>query len=167
MSRKNSTEFNLTKQSGRIKYILNECGINQKEFCKIMSITEQYASMLVNEKRQLSNRLSKAIENTTGFNSKWILTGSGDILVSENGAAKILNSIKGENIEDELHIEDTKYGFLFQFSPRVKNALKSSAHSRGMDIHEYIEFCLRSTVERDKRLKERLEEETLNKPPKT
>lgn len=63
----------------RFKTILEERGVKQVEFAKILGISANYVNLLVNDKKDtISETLAKLIEETYGFSAEWVLTGMGE-----------------------------------------------------------------------------------------
>lgn len=68
--------------SDRIKLILIENGLKQKELAKVIGVTESYVSAMVNRRtaNHLSQTVAKLIEEKYGYHAQWILTGEGSKL---------------------------------------------------------------------------------------
>ena len=63
--------------SDRIKMILKENHLKQKELAKELGVTESYISALLNGRNtNISQALATLIEEKYGYNSSWILTGA-------------------------------------------------------------------------------------------
>lgn len=61
----------------RIKIILNEKQIKQVDFAKKLGVSANYVNLLVNNKKDsISETLAKLIEETYGYSSNWIISGS-------------------------------------------------------------------------------------------
>lgn len=62
----------------RFKTILEERGVKQVQFAKVLGISANYVNLLVNDKKDtISETLAKLIEETYGFSAEWVLTGMG------------------------------------------------------------------------------------------
>lgn len=63
--------------SDRIKIILIENKLKQKEFAKEIGVTESYISAIINGRNtNLSQSLSSLIEEKYGYNAEWVLKGT-------------------------------------------------------------------------------------------
>lgn len=63
-------------QCDRIKQILRENGLKQKQFASAIGVTESYISKLLKDPDiRLSQSLATLIEEKYGYNSEWILNG--------------------------------------------------------------------------------------------
>lgn len=61
--------------SNRIRLILSENGLKQKEFAKSINVTESYISKLLKGESGLSNSTATLIEERYGYSADWILNG--------------------------------------------------------------------------------------------
>lgn len=63
----------------RIRLILNEQHIKQKDLAGAIKVTESYVSNMLKGKRcNISEALALLIEQTYGYSAVWVLTGEGD-----------------------------------------------------------------------------------------
>ena len=63
----------------RIKIILQENHIKQKDFAKSIGVTESYISAILNKRnKNISLPLAELIEEKYGINSEWLLHGTGN-----------------------------------------------------------------------------------------
>ena len=70
----------------RIRLILNERQMRQKELANMIKVTESYISNIVQGKRKnILKALALLIEQTCGYSAQWVLTGEGERYAS--GAA--------------------------------------------------------------------------------
>ncbi len=68
--------------SERLAIIIVGSGMKQKEFAASIGVTENYISLLLNNKKGcISNSLAKLIEEMYGFSADWILYGEGKMMV--------------------------------------------------------------------------------------
>ena len=68
----------------RIRLILNEKHLKQKDLANSLKITESYVSNMLKGKRcNISQSLALLIEQEYGYSAKWILTGQGDCYVTQ------------------------------------------------------------------------------------
>ena len=81
-------------QCDRIKQVLNENGLKQKQFASVIGVTESYISKLLkNPDIRLSQSLATLIEEKYGYNAEWIL----------NGTEPKLKQISKNNSLSEIH----------------------------------------------------------------
>ncbi|MBD5499122.1 MAG: helix-turn-helix transcriptional regulator [Lachnospiraceae bacterium] len=81
-------------QCDRIKQILRENGLKQKQFASVIGVTESYISKLLKDPDiRLSQSLATLIEEKYGYNAEWIL----------NGAEPKLKQISKNNSLSEIH----------------------------------------------------------------
>lgn len=86
----------------RIKIILKENHINQKEFAQSIGVTESYISAIINKRnKKISLSLASLIEEKYGINSEWLLKGTGD-KIKQFSKNNVLTSMQKKTIE---HIE--------------------------------------------------------------
>lgn len=63
----------------RIRLILDEQHIKQKDLASTIKVTESYVSNILNGKRcNISEALALLIEQAYGYPAQWVLTGEGD-----------------------------------------------------------------------------------------
>lgn len=64
-------------QCDRIRLILNENKLKQKQFASVIGVTESYISKLLKDPNiRLSQSLAVLIEEKYGYNAEWILNGT-------------------------------------------------------------------------------------------
>ena len=69
----------------RIRLILDERHMKQKDLANAIKVTESYVSNMVKGKRcNISESLALLIEQTYGYSARWVLTGEGDCYVSKS-----------------------------------------------------------------------------------
>lgn len=61
--------------SDRIRCIISENGLKQKEFAKSINVTESYISKLLRSESGLSNSTANLIAERYGYSVDWILNG--------------------------------------------------------------------------------------------
>ena len=72
----------------RIRRILHEQHIKQKDLAGDIKVTESYVSNLLNGKRRsISEALALLIEQVYGYSAQWVLTGEGDCYAVNLAAA--------------------------------------------------------------------------------
>lgn len=61
----------------RIKQIIKENSLKQKEFAKELGVTESYISAIINRRNlNISQALATLIEEKYGYSSQWVLNGT-------------------------------------------------------------------------------------------
>ncbi|MBD5509940.1 MAG: helix-turn-helix transcriptional regulator [Lachnospiraceae bacterium] len=81
-------------QCDRIKQILKENSLKQKQFASVIGVTESYISKLLkNPDIRLSQSLASLIEEKYGYNAEWVL----------NGTEPKLRQISKNNSLSEIH----------------------------------------------------------------
>jgi len=78
----------------RIKEILKEQKLKEKELSKALGVSDNYISLLATgRKTQISLTLAKLIEALYGYSTDWLLSGEGDrldrIILQEKAKKKI------------------------------------------------------------------------------
>lgn len=75
-------------QCGRIKVILQENQLKQKELAAQLGVTEGYISKLLRDPNiGLSQTLAALVEEKYGYSARWLLTGQGPKLRTGGGRA--------------------------------------------------------------------------------
>ena len=89
----------------RIKIILNEKQIKQVDFAKKLGVSANYINLLVNNKKtSISETLAKLIEETYGYSSNWIISGTEPKYISNDMSflkIETINKIKRMS-DDEI-----------------------------------------------------------------
>lgn len=71
----------------RIRLILDEQHMKQKDFAMAIKVTESYVSNMLKGKRcNISEALALLIEQAYGYSAQWVLTGEGDCYISKSSA---------------------------------------------------------------------------------
>ncbi|MCI9330897.1 MAG: helix-turn-helix transcriptional regulator [Oscillibacter sp.] len=74
----------------RVRLILDERHMRQKDLAEAIKVTESYISNLVGGKRDnISETLALLIEQTLGYSARWVLTGEGEPYVPEAGSPEL------------------------------------------------------------------------------
>ncbi len=74
----------------RIRLILDEQHLKQKELASAIKVTESYVSNLAIGKRcNISEALAFLIEQAYGYSAQWVLTGEGDRYVTKSDAPEL------------------------------------------------------------------------------
>lgn len=90
----------------RIKFVIKESGLNQKQFAERINVSDGFVSKLLKGACKISNTTAIAIETEFGFSKYWLLEGKGPKLKEKKELKPIQKSIiyDVENIltEEEL-----------------------------------------------------------------
>ena len=116
--------------SDRIRMIIRESGLKQKEFAKSINVTDSYISKLVRDETGISNSTAMLIEQLYGYSKDWILCGEGQKMIRSGGLSVLQNEIIA-NVEqmnrDELQI---LLAFIESIK-KLKHKQKSDKHENG------------------------------------
>ena len=63
--------------SDRMRVIIRESGLNQKEFAKSLNVTDSYISKLLRDESGMSNTTAMLIGKLYGYSRSWIIQGEG------------------------------------------------------------------------------------------
>ena len=63
--------------SDRMRVIIRESGLNQKEFAKSLNVTDSYISKLLRDESGMSNTTAMLIGQLYGYSRNWIIKGEG------------------------------------------------------------------------------------------
>lgn len=85
--------------SNRIKIIIKEHSLKQKEFAKSINVTESYISKLLRNESGLSNSTAALIEEKYGYSVDWIINGT-EPKMSKKSNARNLTPIQRNVIAD-------------------------------------------------------------------
>jgi len=74
----------------RIRLILDEQHLKQKDLASAIKVTEGYVSNLaIGKRRNISEALAFMIEQIYGYSARWVLTGEGDRYVTKSEAPEL------------------------------------------------------------------------------
>jgi len=108
------------KLKDRIKIIISEQGLRQKEFSAAIKVTESYVSNLLSGKREcISGPLASLIEEVYGYSSGWILTGRGG-KYSDTAKNKTLSPAQRKVISDIERMTDDEVKATLAFIKTLK-----------------------------------------------
>jgi transcriptional regulator with XRE-family HTH domain len=82
----------------RVRIILKESGLNQKNFAKSINVTDSYISKLLRNESGMSNTTALLIEEFYGYSKNWLLNGEEPIKTS--ATPKMLTPIKRKLLAD-------------------------------------------------------------------
>lgn len=84
----------------RIRIILEEQNLKQKNFATAIKVSESYVSNLLSGKRNtVSESLASLVEEKYGYSSNWILTGQGEKNIDSN-KNYVLSPLKRKVLSD-------------------------------------------------------------------
>lgn len=92
--------------SSRIRLIISENSLKQKEFAKSINVTESYISKLLRGESGLSNSTATLIEERYGYSVDWILNGT-EPKMSQRSKVKDLSPIQRKVISDIEQMDET------------------------------------------------------------
>ncbi|AUO19893.1 helix-turn-helix domain-containing protein [Monoglobus pectinilyticus] len=115
--------------SDRIKIIISENSLKQKEFAKSINVTESYISKLLRGESGVSNSTATLIEELYGYSIDWILNGS-EPKFSKKNNTKDFTPIQRKIISDIEQMDESDL-------IAVKAFIKSlDAYKRSFDKNE-------------------------------
>lgn len=85
--------------SDRVRMIISENNLSQKEFAKSINVTESYISKLIRGNSGLSRSTATLIEERYGYNINWIVDGD-EPKMKQDGKMKELTPIQRQIIFD-------------------------------------------------------------------
>lgn len=90
----------------RIKLIISENDLRQKEFAKSINVTESYISKLLRGESGLSNSTATLIEERYGYSLDWILNGN-EPKMNRKSKAKDLTPIQRRIISEVEQMDES------------------------------------------------------------
>ncbi|GMO43443.1 MAG: hypothetical protein Ta2B_24030 [Termitinemataceae bacterium] len=105
--------------SARIKTIIEEKHLNQKQFAESIFVTEGYISRLLKDGVGISNSRALLIEKVHGYAKDWILNGTEPKSIEKCMAAS-LNPIQRKIIDDIELMNDDELFFITTYIDAVK-----------------------------------------------
>lgn len=94
--------------SDRIKILLQELGLSQRQFAMRINLDAGYFSKIVQGKVNPPNRILLLIETVFGVNKSWLEEGEGEIFLESSASVtkrKLLNTIELLNEEQLAAVE--------------------------------------------------------------
>ena len=74
----------------RVRLILDEQHMKQKDLAGAIKVTESYVSNILKGKRcNISEALALLIEQTYGYSARWVLTGEGDRYIPKSDGSDL------------------------------------------------------------------------------
>jgi transcriptional regulator with XRE-family HTH domain len=111
--------------SDRMKIIINECGLKQKEFAKNINVTDSYISKVLRNESGMSNSTALLIERLYGYSKDWIITGQEPKMIA--GRGRDLSSLQKKIIMDVEQMNDDELRALFAFIESLKKIVIQSS----------------------------------------
>lgn len=108
----------------RIKLIISENGLKQKEFAKSINVTESYISKLLRGESGLSNSTATLIEERYGYAADWILDGI-EPKMSYRSKAKDLSPIQRKVISEIEQMDESDLAAVRAFISSLDEYKKS------------------------------------------
>ena len=104
--------------SDRMRTIIGECGLKQKEFAKSINVTDSYISKVLRDESGMSNSTAMLIEQLYGYSKNWIMTGQEPkmLAVSERNLSVLQKRI----IFDVERMNEEELKALFAFIESLK-----------------------------------------------
>jgi transcriptional regulator with XRE-family HTH domain len=107
--------------SDRLKIIIGECGIKQKEFAKGINVTDSYISKVLRDESGMSNSTALLIERMYGYSKNWIMTGQGPKMAA--GGKRRLSSLQKKIIMDVEKMDEDELQALYAFIESLKKIM--------------------------------------------
>ena len=104
--------------SDRIRTIIKECGLTQKEFAKNINVTDSYISKVLRNESGMSNSTALLIEQLYNYSKSWILTGIEPKVVT--GPGRNLSILQKKIIMDIEQMKENELKVLFAFIESLK-----------------------------------------------
>lgn len=112
------------EMSDRIRLIISENSLKQKEFAKSINVTESYISKLLRGESGLSNSTATLIEERYGYSIGWILNGT-EPKMSQRSKIKDLSPIQRKVISDIEQMDETDLAAVKAFISSLSEYKKS------------------------------------------
>jgi transcriptional regulator with XRE-family HTH domain len=113
--------------SDRMRTVINECGLKQKDFAKSINVTDSYISKLVRDESGISNSTAMLIEKLYGYTKDWLLTGRGPKTVACWG--RKLTGLQRKMIAEIERMDEVELEAMLAFRETLKKLLnRESRH---------------------------------------
>ena len=107
--------------SGRVRTIIDECGLKQKAFAKSINVTDSYISKLLRDESGMSNSTAMLIEQLYGYSKDWIIAGQGPKLSA--GRGRKLSFLQRRIIMDVEQMNERELQALLAFIESLKRVM--------------------------------------------
>jgi len=104
--------------SDRMKTIIRECGMKQKEFAKSINVTDSYISKVLRNESGMSNSTALLVERLYGYSKNWIITGREPKMTA--GGRRNLSGLQKKIIMDIEQMNENELKALFAFIESLK-----------------------------------------------
>jgi len=122
--------------SDRIRTIIKECGLTQKEFAKNINVTDSYISKVLRNESGMSNSTALLIEQLYNYSKNWIITGSEPKVITRPGHN--LSILQKKIIMDVEQMKENELKVLFSFIESLKkieiNSSEKERHDRKRSV---------------------------------
>ena len=108
------------KLSDRIRLIISENGLKQKEFARSIQVTESYISKLLRDESGVSHSTATLIEERYGYSAGWILDGT-EPRMSGKGRNASLTPVQRRVIADIEQMDDKELAAVKAFIDTFKS----------------------------------------------
>ena len=99
--------------SDRMRTIISECGLKQKEFAKNINVTDSYISKVLRDESGMSNSTALLIERLYGYSKDWIIMGQEPKMIA--GGGRNLSSLQKKIIMDVEQMNKNELQALYAF----------------------------------------------------
>lgn len=114
--------------SDRIRTIIIENNIRQKEFAKSLNVTESYISKLLRDESGVSNSTAALIDELYGYSANWILNGIEPKF--RNDKTKYLSPLQRKIINDIEKMNDAELAAVKAFIHSLDEYNKEIKHKK-------------------------------------
>lgn len=112
--------------SDRIRVIIVENRLKQKEFAKSINVTESYISKLLRGDSGLSNSTAMLIEERYGYSADWIINGN-DPKMNQKSKTRDLTPVQRKIIADVEQMDEAELAAVRAFICSLDEYKKSFA----------------------------------------
>jgi transcriptional regulator with XRE-family HTH domain len=107
--------------SDRMRVVINESGLNQKDFAKSINVTDSYISKLLRDESGMANSMALLIEQLYGYSKEWILKGKDPKMLTGRGHKMI--GLQKKIISDVEQMNEGELLALSAFIDSLKNSV--------------------------------------------
>jgi len=114
--------------SDRVRTIVNEIGLTQKNFAKSINVTDSYISKLLRDESGMANSTAMLIEQLYGYSKEWIIKGKDPKMLA--GRGRKLTSLQRKIIMDVEEMNEGELRALLAFTESLKKPLSRHYQER-------------------------------------
>jgi transcriptional regulator with XRE-family HTH domain len=114
--------------SDRIRTIINECGLTQKEFAQNVNVTDSYISKVLRNESGMSNSTALLIERLYNYSKSWIISGQEPKKIADR--KRNLSNLQKKIIMDVEQMKENELKVLLAFIESLKLYKKSNNSSQ-------------------------------------